>query len=98
MGNRQYCYPLTVTKYASRNLICCDSLECTRDAQDITVFEQLLKEYRLPIAIHSDNGLSFARANALYGLSSLLVWWLPLGMALRGLKRVTCNKKVSVSA
>jgi hypothetical protein len=39
LGNRQYCYPLTVTDYASRYLICCEDLENTREAQAITVFE-----------------------------------------------------------
>jgi putative transposase len=30
LGNRKYCYPLTVTDYASRFLICCEGLESTR--------------------------------------------------------------------
>jgi hypothetical protein len=48
LGNKQYCYPLTVTDYASRYLICCEGLENTQEAQAITVFEQLFKEYELP--------------------------------------------------
>ena len=40
LGNKQYCYPLTVTDYASRFLICCEGLESTREAQAFTVFEQ----------------------------------------------------------
>ena len=73
LGNKQYCDPLTVTDYASRFLICCEGLENTREAQAITVFEQLFKEYGLPGSIPSDNSVPFACANALYGLSSLSV-------------------------
>jgi putative transposase len=86
LGNKQYCYPLTVTDYASRFLICCEGLECTREAQAFTVFEQLFKEYGLPGSILSDNGLPFACANALYGFSSLSVWWLRLGISIERIK------------
>jgi transposase InsO family protein len=86
LGNKQYCYPLTVTDYASRFLICCEGLENTREAQAITVFEQLFKEYGLPGSIRSDNGVPFACANALYGLSSLSVWWLRLGIGIERIK------------
>lgn len=86
LGNRKYCYPLTVTDYASRFLICCEGLESTREAQAFTVFEQLFKEYGLPGAIRSDNGVPFACANALYGLSSLSVWWLRLGIGIERIK------------
>lgn len=86
LGNKQYCYPLTVTDYASRFLICCEGLESTREAQAFTVFEQLFKEYGLPGAIRSDNGVPFACANALYGLSSLSVWWLRLGIGIERIK------------
>lgn len=86
LGNKQYCYPLTVTDYASRYLICCEGLESTKEAQAITVFEQLFKEYGLPGSIRSDNGVPFACANALYGLSSLSVWWLRLGIGIERIK------------
>jgi len=86
LGNKQYCYPLTVTDYASRFLICCEGLESTREAGAFTVFEQLFKEYGLPGSIRSDNGVPFACANALYGLSSLSVWWLRLGIGIERIK------------
>lgn len=31
LGNRQYCYPLTVTDHASRYLLCCEALSSTRE-------------------------------------------------------------------
>jgi integrase-like protein len=36
----------------------------------------------LPQAIRTDNGVPFASAHALYGLSKLAVWWLRLGIRL----------------
>ena len=38
-----------------------------------------------PQAIRTDNGVPFASAHALYGLSKLAVWWLRLGI---GLERI----------
>jgi len=86
MGNKQYCYPLTVTDYTTRFLICCEGLESTREAQAFNVFERLFKEYGLPNSIRSDNGVPFASPNALYGLSSLSVWWLRLGIGIERIK------------
>jgi len=86
LGNKNYCYPLTVTDYASRFLICCEGLESTREADAFNVFERLFKEYGLPSNIRSDNGVPFASPNALYGLSSLSVWWLRLGIGIERIK------------
>lgn len=86
LGNRQYCYLLTVTDYASRYLICFKGLENTRKAQEITVFEKLFKEYGLPSTIRLDNGVPFASPNEIYGLSSLSVWWLRLGIGIEPIK------------
>ncbi len=30
LGNKQYCYPLTITDYSSRYLLACDGLESTK--------------------------------------------------------------------
>ncbi len=86
LGNKQYCYPLTVTDYASRFLICCEGLESTKEAGAFAVFEQLFKEYGLPGSIRSDNGVPFASPNAIYGLSSLSVWRLRLGIGIERIK------------
>jgi putative transposase len=40
----------------------------------------------LPSNIRSDNGVPFASPNALYGLSSLSVWWLRLGIGIKRIK------------
>jgi len=85
-GNKNYCYPLTITDYSSRFLICCEGLESTREADAFNVFERIFKEYGLPKSIRSDNGVPFASPNALYGLSSLSVWWLRLGIGIERIK------------
>jgi len=80
LGNRRYCYPLTVTDFASRYLLSCEALETTREAYAFPVFERVFTQFGLPQAIRTDNGIPFAAANALYGLSRLSVWWLRLGI------------------
>lgn len=86
LGNKRYCYPLTITDYSSRYLLACESLESTKECSAITTFERIFKEYGLPNAIRSDNGVPFSSPNALYGLSKLSVWWLRLGIAIERIK------------
>ena len=86
LGNRRYCYPLTVTDQATRYLLACEALESTKEAPVIEAFVRLFKERGLPEAIRSDNGLPFASPNGLYNLSKLSVFWLRLGIALERIK------------
>lgn len=39
LGNRQYCYPLTITDFSSRFLIACEGLSTTKEIYAFTVFE-----------------------------------------------------------
>ena len=48
LGNKKYCYPLTVTDHASRYLLLCEALESTGEALAFTAFERLFKERGLP--------------------------------------------------
>ena len=80
LGDRRYCYPLTITDFASRYLLTCEALSTTQETVAFTVFERTFKEFGLPQAIRTDNGVPFASAHALYGLSKLAVWWLRLGI------------------
>jgi putative transposase len=80
LGNRCYCYPLTITDFASRYLLTCEALSTTQETFAFTVFERTFKEFGLPGIIRTDNGVPFASAHALYGLSKLSVWWLRLGI------------------
>ncbi|MBG6177006.1 putative transposase [Labrenzia sp. EL_208] len=86
LGNRQYCYPLTITDYRSRYLLACEGLTCTKSDFAFSVFERVFKESGLPTAIRTDNGLPFASPNALFGLSKLSVWWLRLGIRIERIK------------
>jgi putative transposase len=82
LGDRRYCYPLTITDFASRYLLTCEALSTTQEKFAFTVFERTFKEFGLPHAIRTDNGVPFASAHALYGLSKLAVWWLRLGIVI----------------
>jgi putative transposase len=86
LGNRQYCYPLTITDFASRYLLTCEALSTTQEKFAFTVFERTFKEFGLPQGIRTDNGVPFASAHALYGLSKLSVWWLRLGIQIERIK------------
>lgn len=86
LGNRRYCYPLTVTDQASRYLLACEALESTKEVPVIEAFVRLFKERGLPEAIRSDNGLPFASPNGLYNLSRLSVFWLRLGIAIERIR------------
>jgi transposase InsO family protein len=86
LGNKRYCYPLTVTDHASRYLLMCEALESTREDTAFAAFEQLFRERGLPLSIRSDNGVPFASPNALFNLSKLSVWWLRLGIRIERIK------------
>jgi transposase InsO family protein len=86
LGNRSWCYPLTVTDQASRFVLLCEALETTGEELAFTAFERLFCERGLPSAIRSDNGVPFASPNALFNLSKLSVWWLRLGIQIERIK------------
>jgi hypothetical protein len=73
LGNRQYCYPLTISDYRSRYLLACEGLESTKSNFAFSVFERTFKDFGLPAAIRTDNGTPFAAPCALFGLSKLAV-------------------------
>ncbi|MEQ9004950.1 MAG: IS481 family transposase [Pseudomonadales bacterium] len=86
LGNRKYCYPLSISDYRTRYLLACEGLESTREPFAFAIFERTFKDYGLPNAIRTDNGLPFASPNALFGLSKLSVWWLRLGIGIERIK------------
>ena len=81
-GDKRYCYPLTVSDYASRYLLLCEAMESIKEQGAFTAFERLFQERGLPRAIRSDNGVPFASPNGLFNLSRLAVWWLRLGITI----------------
>jgi putative transposase len=86
LADQRYCYPLTITDYASRYLLSCEALSTTKEEYAFTVFERVFKDFGLPKAIRSDNGVPFASPNSLFGLSKLSVWWLRLGIEIERIK------------
>ena len=86
LGNRSYCYPLTITDYRSRYLLACESLDSTKEPAAFTVFERVFKEFGLPAAIRTDNGVPFSSPHTLFGLSKLSVWWLRLRISIERIK------------
>jgi putative transposase len=86
LADRRYCYPLTITDFASRYLLCCEGLATTKEIYAFSVFERAFKDFGLPRAIRSDNGVPFASNSAFFGLSKLSVWWLRLGIDIERIK------------
>lgn len=86
LGNHQYCYPLTITDQRTRFLLACEGLDSTKEVGAMSVFERIFKEFGLPNAIRTDNGIPFSSPHALFGLSRLSVWWLRLGIAIERIK------------
>jgi len=86
LADRRYCYPLTITDFATRYLIGCDALATTKEIYAFTVFERAFKDFGLPRAIRTDNGTPFASVSAFFGLSKLSVWWLRLGIGIERIK------------
>lgn len=79
MRDGNYCYPLTVTDQYSRYVLACKALSSTKEVSVKRAFERLFREYGLPDAIRTDNGVPFATI-ALGRLSRLSVWWIKLGV------------------
>lgn len=78
-GNGLYCYPLTIADQHTRFLLTCHGLLSTQTVTARPVFERAFREYGLPRAIRTDNGVPFA-TQAIHGLSFLNVWWMRLGI------------------
>jgi putative transposase len=86
LADKRYCYPLTITDFASRYLLGCEALSTTKEHYAFAVFERVFKDFGLPKAIRTDNGVPFASPNSLFGLSKLSVWWLRLGIEIERIK------------
>src|SRR2546421_6984670 len=86
LADRRYCYPLTISDFATRYLLSCEALSTPQEVYAFTVFERVFKECGLPNAIRTDNGVPFASPHALFGLSKLSVWWLRLGIHIERIK------------
>src|SRR5690606_8642080 len=86
LGNRRYCYPLTITDHCSRYVLACEGVASTKADFAFAVFERVFRQFGLPAAIRTDNGTPFASPHALFGLSKLSVWWLRLGIRIERIR------------
>jgi transposase InsO family protein len=71
MGNRRYCFALTIADSISRYLLACEALTSTRLEEAWPVIKRVFREHGLPMAMHSDNGPPFG--SPVGGLSTLSV-------------------------
>ena len=76
----------------------CEALSTTQEKFAFTGFERTFKEFGLPQAIRTDNGVPFASGWALYGLSKLSVWWLRLGIQIERIQPDTRSRTAGMSA
>jgi len=76
------CEPLTVRDEHSRYILELRAVENARWQTIRSCFERLFERYGLPQAIRSDNGVPFASARGVLGLSKLSAWWVALGIDL----------------
>ena len=74
-----WCFPLTISDQHTRYLLACQGRPNIKGHGARPVFERTFREFGLPRAIRTDNGVPFA-TNGIHGLSQLNVWWMRLGI------------------
>lgn len=79
---RRRCEPLTVRDEFSRYVLELRALAGAGTEAVRECFERLFQMHGLPAAIRSDNGVPFASARGVLGLSRLSAWWVVLGIDL----------------
>ena len=80
LGNRRYCFPLTIADPASRYLFAVEALASTSVEAAVPVFERVFRRWGLPEQIITDNGTPFCTARALGGITQLSKMWIKLGI------------------
>lgn len=85
LGDRSYCYPLTMTDQSSRLILCCEGMAAISDAQAREVCQDVFRQHGLPDAVRSDNGPPFA-SGGLATLTKLSAFWMRLGIALERIR------------
>jgi putative transposase len=74
-----WCYPLTIGDQHTRYLLACRALPNIQSCGARPVFERTFREFGLPTAIRTDNGVPFAACD-IHGLTARNVWWMRLGI------------------
>jgi len=79
MKNGHVCYPLTVSDNYTRYLLACKAIGGPRHNPTKECLKGVFREYGLPKAIRSDNGVPFA-GKTTGGLSRLSIWFIQQGI------------------
>lgn len=85
LGDRSACYPLTLTDQHSRFLLACEAMARISDEATREACEEIFRQFGLPKAIRSDNGIPFA-SSGLANLTKLSAYWLRLGIELERIR------------
>ena len=80
MGNKIYCYPLTVADSFSRYVFTAKGMHTANTKNSKAVFIDIFRRYGLPEQMHTDNGAPFAHIRSLGRLSKLSAWFMELGI------------------
>jgi putative transposase len=80
MGNKVWCYPLTIADPFSRYVFAIEAFTSTHMAPAKVCFEAVFKEYGIPRQMVNDNGTPFCSSHSLGGLTQLSRWWIELGI------------------
>lgn len=80
LGNRRYCFPLTIADPASRYVFAIDGQTSTAVGPSLAAFERVFREWGLPEQMITDNGCPFCTTRAMGGLTELSKMWIKLGI------------------
>lgn len=80
MGNKRYCYPLTVADSYSRFVFSAKGMHHANTANSLKEFRHIFRVFGLPEQIHTDNGQPFAHIKSLGRISKLSAWFMELGI------------------
>ncbi len=80
LGNKRYCYPLTIADSFSRYVFAAKGLYGEKLKPTMTEFKRVFREYGMPLQIHTDNGKPFGAVQAVKRLTRLAVWFIELGI------------------
>lgn len=80
MGNKKYCYPLTIADSYSRYVFSAKGMYGERYKPTKLEFRRVFREFGMPLQIHTDNGKPFAAVQAVKRMTRLAVWFIELGI------------------
>ena len=80
MGDKTWCYPLTIADPFSRYVFAIEALTSTQMEGTKRGFEAVFREFGIPRQMISDNGMPFCSSQSLGGLTQLSRRWIELGI------------------